>query len=128
MIELKQYKESLHAELDQLFDATEAALEEWSAKGEEANLQFPTLFMELATKFNWSEKNMRENDPFIRKYIRSHPKWHVRAGAHGGIMRKADWDKKNASKFAKELAKKQMAEAIEAKIAAAQVNTETDSE
>lgn len=128
MIDIKEYKESLHTELDQLFDATETALEEWDAKGEEGNLQFPALLMGMAVKFNWNEKTMRENDPIVRKYIRAHTKWHVTRGAHGGIMRRADWDKKNAGKVAKELAKKQMAEAIEAKVAAAQAKTETDSE
>lgn len=128
MIDIKEYKESLQVELDQLFDATETALEEWDAKAEEGNLQFPALLMGMAVKYNWNEKVMRENDPIVRKYIRTHPKWHVTRGAHGGIMRRADWDKKNAGKEAKELAKKQMAEAIEAKVAAAQAKTDTVSE
>jgi hypothetical protein len=69
---------------------------------------------------NWDEKQLREADPFVRKYVRSHPDWHVTRGAHGGIMRASEKQKKEAAKAAKELASKQMKDAIEAKAAAAQ--------
>jgi len=117
--EIKEYRERLTVENDQLYDAIEIALDAWDAKNAEGNLQFPSLLTELTIKFNWDEKSMRENDPIIRKYIRKHPKWHVTRGAHGGIMRRAEWDKKNAVKLAKEQAKEQMKAELEAKEAAA---------
>lgn len=113
--EIKEYRERLNVETDQLYDATEEALDAWDAKNAEGNLQFPSLLTRLAVKFNWDEKTMRENDPIIRRYIRRHPKWHVTRGAHGGIMRRSEWDKKNAAKLAKEQAKAQMQAELEAK-------------
>jgi len=119
MSEIKEYRNKMAVEFDQLFDATEEALDEWEKSNKDGNLQFPSLLTGLAVKFNWDEKKMRENDPIVRKYVREHPKWYVTRGAHGGIMRREDWDKKNAAKVAKETAKKQMQEALEAKEAAA---------
>lgn len=121
-----EYRKILSGEFDQLFDATEQALDEWAAQNTEGNLQFPSLLTTLAVKFNWEEKAMRENDPIIRKYIRQHPKWAVTRGAHGGIMRRSEWEKKNAAKAAKELAKQQVQEKLEAKLAAAQAQTDSD--
>lgn len=113
--EIKEYRERLAVEFDQLFDATEEALNEWDASNVKGNLQFPTLLTTLTVRFNWDEKTMRENDPIIRKYCRKHPKWYVTRGAKGGIMRRSEWDEKNAVKVAKDLAKAKMLEAIEAK-------------
>ena len=101
-------------ELVQLFAITEEVLNEWT---EEANLQFPVLLGKIALKLNLDEKQLREADPFVRKYVRNHPDWYVTRGAHGGIMKATEKQKKEAAKLAKELAKKQMAEAIEAKAA-----------
>jgi hypothetical protein len=126
-------KEKVLGELDELFRATDQALTEWTGEG---NLQFPVLLGQLAVKLNWDDKQLREADPFVRKYVRSHPDWHVTRGAHGGIMRASEKQKKEAAKTAKELATKQMKEAIEAKAAATQaakataivaVEDETDS-
>lgn len=112
-------------ELTQLFQATDAALSEWSGEG---NLQFPILLGMMAVKLNWDEKQVRENDPFVRKYVRNHPDWYVTRGAHGGIMRSSERQKKEELKSAKDLAKKQMQEALEAKAAAeaAKANTPTE--
>jgi hypothetical protein len=109
-------------ELTQLFQMTDQVLSEWTGEG---NLQFPVLLGMMAVRLNWDEKQLREADPFVRKYVRNHPDWHVTRGAHGGIMRSADKQKKEADKVAKDLAKKQMKEAIEA--AAAAVKAATDS-
>lgn len=95
-----------------LIDATEAALAEWTGEG---NLQFPVLLGMMAVKNNWDEKQVRRADPFVRDYVRLHPDWHVTRGAHGGIMRMSERQKKEADKLAKDLAKKQMRDAIEAK-------------
>ena len=125
--EIKEYIARLAVEFDQLFDAAEEALNEWEASNVKGNLQFPTLLTTLTVRFNWDEKTMRENDPIIRKYCRKHPKWYVTRGAKGGIMRRSEWDEKNAVKVAKEQAKAKMLEAINAK-AQAGSDTAPDSE
>ena len=125
--EIKEYRARLAVEFDQLFDAAEEALNEWEASNVKGNLQFPTLLTTLTVRFNWDEKTMRENDPIIRKYCRKHPKWYVTRGAKGGIMRRSEWDEKNAVKVAKEQAKAKMLEAINAK-AQAGSDTAPDSE
>jgi hypothetical protein len=108
-------KEKLLNEYSELMAATDVALSEWSGEG---NLQFPVLLGMMAVRANWDEKQVREADPFVRKYVRSHPDWYVTRGAHGGIMRSAEKQKKEAAKAAKDLVKKQMQDAIEAKAAA----------
>lgn len=127
MSDNKEVKTKLLAEIDQIFDVTDVALNEWLAKNEEGNLQFPILLLTVAAKFNWDDKTMRENDPIVRKYVRNHPDWYVTRGAHGGIMKRSERDKKEQAKAAKELAKKQMQEAIEAKAAQAQAKANSDS-
>jgi hypothetical protein len=99
-----------------IFQATEQALNEWNGEG---NLQFPVLLGMVAVRLNWDEKQVRENDPFIRKYVRNHDDWHVTRGAHGGIMRASDKQKKESLKTAKDAAKKQIEEALQAKELAA---------
>lgn len=106
--------------MDQLFDATEKALSEWQGEG---NLQFPHLVHTMAVKLNWDDETMRKNDPIVRNIVRDHPDWYVTRGAHGGIMRRSEKDKKDAAKAAKELAKQQMKEAIEAKAASQQTSS-----
>ncbi len=113
-------------------EATDQALNEWKGEG---NLQFPQLLGMIAVKHNWTDKQVRDNDPIIRSYVRQHPDWYVTRGAHGGIMRKTDKQTKDAVKQAKEadkaareLAKQQMREAIEAKTAAQNAASNSDSE
>jgi hypothetical protein len=103
-------------ELMPIFQATEQALSEWSGEG---NLQFPVLLGMIAVRLNWNEKDVRENDPFVRKYVRKNKDWYVTRGAGGGIMRASERQKKEAVKIAKDLAKKQIEEALEAKELAA---------
>jgi hypothetical protein len=98
-----------------LFQQTDQVLAEWTGEG---NLQVPVLLGMMAVRFNWNEKQARDNDPFIRFHVRNHPDWHVTRGAHGGIMRASEKQKKEALTAAKLLAKKQVADAIEAQIAA----------
>lgn len=85
-----------------LFKATDQALSEWTGEG---NLQFPILLGRMALAQNWNDKQVREADPFVRYYVRNHPDWHVTRGAHGGIMRASDKQKKEAVKVAKEAAR-----------------------
>lgn len=103
-----------------IFQATEQALNEWSGEG---NLQFPVLLGMIAVRLNWDEKQVRENDPFVRKYVRNNADWYVTRGAHGGIMRASERQKKEALKAAKEQAKKTIEEALQAKELAAKSNS-----
>lgn len=97
-----------------IFAATEEALNEWQGEG---CLQIPTLVASLALKLNWDVKQIRENDPLVRYYIRNNPEWHVTRGAHGGIMRVTDKNKKEADKASKQAIKEQVKADIEAKLA-----------
>ena len=119
--------ETIESVLDQIavvFSATDEALNEWSGEG---NLQFPALLGMIAIKLNWTDKQLREADPLIRFYIRRHPDWHVTRGAHGGIMRATEKQKKEAAKAAKEAAKIQMKAALEAKVVAMAANPPSSS-
>ena len=98
-----------------LFQSIDQVLNDWTGEG---NLQVPVLLGMMAVRFNWNEKQVRENDPFVRFHVRNHPDWHITRGAGGGIMRASERQKKEAIRLAKELAKKQMADALEAQAAA----------
>lgn len=105
-----------------IFQATDEALNEWVGEG---NLQFPVLLGMIAVKLNWNDKQVREYDPFVRYYVRNNAEWYVTRGAHGGIMRVSDKQKKEADRLAKVAAKEQVKAAIEAK-AAAEAASKTD--
>lgn len=105
-----------------LYQATNACLNDWTGT---TNLQFPVLLGIMAVKLNWDEKMVRKNDPLVRDYVRRHPKWHVTRGAHGGIMRKEVFEKNEACKFEKDMQKKQIKDAIEAKVAQMVSDTDT---
>ena len=105
-----------------IFKVVDEVLGEWSAgKSDEGCLQFPVLMAMIAVKTSWDDKAVRENDPFVRWYIRNHPQWHVTRGAHGGIMKKEDKQKKEAVKNAKISAKAEMKVALEAELLAKQM-------
>lgn len=108
--------------LSPLFQATDDVLAAWNGEG---NLQFPTLLGMMAVKLNWDEKQVRENDPLVRYYVRNNPDWYVTRGAHGGIMRSTEKQKKEQAKLAKEAAKAQVLAAVEAKVAAATASNNT---
>lgn len=105
--------------LTPIFKVVDEVLGEWSKDAKSENcLQFPVLMGMLAVKTTWTDKQARENDPFIRWYVRNHPEWHVTRGAHGGIMKAEDKQKKEAVKNAKIAAKADMKAALEAELAA----------
>lgn len=106
-------KEKIMSEISELIDATDDALNNWTGDG---NLQFPVLLGIIGTKQGWDERQARRADPFVREYVRNHPDWYVTRGAHGGIMKASDQQKKNAAKIAKETVKKQIQEVIDAKV------------
>ena len=113
--------------LASLFQVTDEVLGEWANGNKEGNLQFPILLGMIAVKLNWDEKQVRENDPLVRFYVRLNPEWYVTRGAHGGIMRATEFQKKETAKAAKAAAKAQMQAAIEAKTASSE-DSDADSD
>lgn len=120
--------------LTPIFKVVDEALGEWSkAKSEEkpekdkkeSCLQFPVLMTMIAVKTNWDDKMIRENDPFVRWYVRNHPQWHVTRGAGGGIMKKEDKQKKEAARLAKLSAKAEMKAALEAELLAKKTSVDS---
>lgn len=110
-------------DLTVIFKTADETLQGWSGEG---NLQFPHLMGMLAVKLNWDEKQVREADPIVRYYVRKHPEWYVTRGAHGGIMRITDKQKKEQAKTTKSALKDQMKAAIEAKAAQTTQSATTD--
>jgi hypothetical protein len=106
-----------------MFLAVDEALNELKGEG---CLQFPILLSTVALKMNWDAKTLRENDPIIRQYIRSNPDWYVTRGAHGGIMKASDKQKKDALIAAKKKAKEEVSAAIDAQVAAQTAPIATD--
>lgn len=104
-------------QLTEIFTATDAELSAWSGEG---NLQFPALISTVAFRLGWNEEEIRKNDPLVRYYVRNHPEWHVTRGAHGGIQRKSEKDKKDATKAAQKVLKDQIKAAIDAKVSETQ--------
>ena len=102
-----------------VFKVVDEALTEWAAsQTDDGCLQFPVLMAKIAAKVNWDDKKIRENDPFVRWYVRNHPDWYVTRGAGGGIMKAEDKQKKEQAKLAKITAKAEMKAALEAEVAA----------
>jgi len=99
-----------------LWGFVDEALSEYTGTG---NLQFPTLMETLMAKMGLNTTQFRGLDPLVRFYISNHPDWISRRGAHGGIMRRADVQKKAQETLNKMLEKNKLKEVIEAKIAGA---------
>jgi hypothetical protein len=114
--------------LGPLFKTTDEILEEWALGNNEGNLQIPVLMGMLAGRMNWDEKQLRENDPLVRYYVRNNPAWYVTRGAHGGIMRATDKQSKEAAKAAKEAVKAQLKSVIDAKVSGDAEPTVVDSD
>jgi hypothetical protein len=90
-------------------------LNEWTGEG---CYQLPALLGQIKLKMNWTDKQLRANDPIIREYLRNHPDWYVTRGAHGGIMRATERQKKEALKEAKAQVKAELIAQLEAEVAA----------
>lgn len=107
--------ETVIENLTAVYVATEEALGTWTS---EESLKFPTLMGMLAVKLNWDEKQVRENDPLVRHYVRHNSEWTVDRGAKGGLQRVAVKNaKEEAQKATKAAAKKAVRDAVEAKVA-----------
>ena len=81
------------------------------------NLQLPTLMEILMAKMGLDVKQFRKLDALVRFYIsEDHPDWVSRRGAHGGVMRRADVQKKAQDILNKMLEKNKLKAVIEAKV------------
>lgn len=87
-------------------------LESWNGEG---CYKVPDLIGALSLKLNWDADQARRNDPVIRFFLKDHPMWYVTRGAHGGIMKRADWQKKQFAAAAKQKAKEEIKAALAAK-------------
>jgi hypothetical protein len=87
------------------------------ARTDEGCMQVPSLLLTLAGRLNWSDKQIRANDPLIRAYIKTHQTWDITRGAHGGIVRRASQDKKRAALVAKQKAKAEIEAILNAQVA-----------
>lgn len=108
---------NIQRQIDKLipvWNATDEILNDWKGDG---CLQVPTLISMLAVKLNWDDEQMRKNDPFVRSYVKDHDDWHITRGAHGGIMKRAEKNKKDAALALKKAAKQQVEAAAKAKVA-----------
>lgn len=97
-------------------------LEDWKS---EACYQVPQLLLNMGARLNWDSDDLRKWDPIIRGYLKDHAIWYVTRGARGGIMRRAEHDKKEAAKAAKLKAKEELKAQLEAKAAAQAVVVST---
>lgn len=109
--------------IQQLCGQTDEVLNEHTGDG---SLQFPALLTSMTIKFNWTDKQARENEPYIRGYIREHTEWSLVKGAKGGIKRKSD---KPSDKMARAAAKKDAQAKVESRMAElSQDETDSSSE
>ena len=100
----------------------EETLNDWTGNG---CRQLPVLLNQIKVKMGWTDKQLRANDPIIREYIRTHSEWDVTRGAHGGIMRAVDKQKKAAAIEAKRLAKEEISRTLDAEVARKLAETST---
>lgn len=98
-------------------------LNDWKS---EACYQVPQLLLHMGARLNWNSDDLRRWDPIVRGYLKDHAVWYVTRGAHGGVMKRAEHDKKEADKAAKLRAKEELKATLEAKAAAQPVSTPAD--
>lgn len=97
-----------------IFAAVDEILDAWTGTG---CYKLPTLIEQIVERFGWDDKTLRAKDPVIRDFLRNHPKWYITRGAHGGIMRMSEKQKKVNIETAKAKAKAEVNAAIEAELA-----------
>jgi len=108
-------------------DAVESFLQKWKpiltivdeVLGEwdgVACYQVPALVKLLSVRLNWDSDTTRQSDPVIRVYLRDHPVWYITRGAKGGVMKRAEYLRKEAIKVAKEKAKEELKAAVQLRL------------
>ena len=96
-----------------IYEATDAVFNNWNWN---SNLKIPDLLGMLAVKLNWDDKQLKEADSVVRRYIRRHPDWDITRGATGGVQPMFAKQKKDAAKQAKAAVKQQLKAQIDAKV------------
>lgn len=81
------------------------------------NLREKTLLNKMAGVAGWDQKEMLNVEPLVQFYLRNNPDWTIVRGRSGGVVSKPEADKRAAVKEAKALAKKEMQEVLEARLA-----------
>lgn len=117
-----------------ILTVVDEVLNEWNGEG---CYQVPALVKLLSVQLNWDSDTARQSDPVIRVYLRDHPVWYITRGAKGGVMRRAEYLRKEAIKVAREKAKEELKAAVNlrleqqsaaASVVSGQDNTNTVSE
>lgn len=96
-----------------IFTAVDQILDAWTGSG---CYKMPILLEQITEQFGWDDKTLRCKDPVIRDYLRNHPNYFLTRGAHGGIGRRIEKQKKDQALAAKEQAKAEVNAAIEAEL------------
>jgi hypothetical protein len=94
----------------------EEVLDEAFADVNTKTFQVPVLLRTLGVRLDWTTDTIRQNDPVVRAYLRDHPVWYITRGAKGGIMLRAEHDRKEALKVAKETAKEELKAAVKLRL------------
>jgi hypothetical protein len=94
----------------------EEVLDEAFADVNTKTFQVPVLLRTLGVRLDWTTDTIRQNDPVVRAYLRDHPVWYITRGAKGGIMPRAEHDRKEALKVAKETAKEELKAAVKLRL------------
>lgn len=88
--------------LQEIFLATEAALDDWKGEG---CLQFSVLFKMVGIKMGADDDQVKLYDPIIRFFISQHSQYSSRRGARGGVIRIEDKLRMEKAKKEKETRK-----------------------
>ncbi len=98
-----------------IYKAALEVLQDWKF---ETNLQFPTLIERVALKLSITkDSEIKELDGQVRFFVRRHPDYKSKRGAHGGIALMANELQREAAQVARVAAKAEAAAKIEAQIA-----------
>jgi hypothetical protein len=102
-----------------IFLFVDNVLQSWVGEG---CYKLPLLLEQVSDQFQWNEEQFRAKDPVVRDYLRNHEHYYVTRGAHGGVGRRTDLDKKEAVLRNKKQAKDDIMSAIEADLLRKQNN------
>jgi hypothetical protein len=124
MTDTPQHIQAYWASYTPIFTFIDAILGNWKDEG---CYKLPILLEQLTEEFQWTEEQFLAKDPVVRDYLRNHPVYYVRRGAHGGIGRRAEKNKKDQQLEARKQAKAEVLAAIEAELARKQATASANS-
>lgn len=74
-------------DLTPILQAIDKRLNSWISQD---SYKIPSIILDVAEDLNLtSDKDIKNIDPFVRKYIIHHPDWEITRGAGGGAQRKS---------------------------------------